>query len=349
MSGADRPGLPRTAIVHHRTGIGDLIWHIPYIRAIAARSAGGRVTVIARPSCRASDLLAGEPSVERVLEFEVGARNRGGRKGRHVGMRGQLGFVRMLRAGHFERICIFSSRVRYGILAWLAGIPVRCGFGFSTVERLFLNCPPYIRPHRGEGNWVYPEATAFAVAHGFVEGPMVPRMSVPDEMVREMERKFEALPRPRYAFAIGASDASRSWGAERFATLASALTGEGCGVLLVGGPAEQALAQQIATQVPAARRHAVQVLTQSSVLSTAAALRVCDFCLGNDTGALNMGVANGLPGLGLFGVSPPLLHDPNLRAITGNGMPDISVGAVLERLQTLEAPGVRLPATDAGT
>jgi heptosyltransferase-2 len=349
VSGPDRAGLPRTAVVHHRSGIGDLIWHIPYIRAIAARSASGQVTVIARPSCRASDLLAGEPCVERVLEFEVGARNRGGRKGRHVGVRGQLEFVRALRAGRFERIYIFSSRVRYGILAWLARIPVRAGFGFSAVERLFLNCPPYIPPHRGEGNWVFPEATAFAVAHGFVQGPVVPRMAVPDALVHEMQRRLEALPRPRYAFAIGASSPARNWGAERFGALASALTAEGCGVLLVGGPAEQALAQAIAAQVPAARRHAVAPLTQPSVLATAAAMRVCDFCLGNDTGALNLGVANGLPGLGLFGVSPPLRHDPGLHAITGHGMTDISVAAVLERLGSLGAPGLRRHAAGAGT
>jgi heptosyltransferase-2 len=348
VSGADRQGLLRTAVVHHRVGIGDLIWHIPYIRAIAARSAGGQVTVIARPSCRAPDLLAGEPSVEGVLEFEVGARNRGGRKGRHLGVQGQLEFLHALRARRFERIYIFSSRVRYAILAWLAGIPLRAGFGFSGLERLFLNCPPYIRPHRGEGNWVFPEATAFAVAHGFVQGPVVPSMSVPHEMVSEMEQKLAALPRPRYAFAIGASDASRNWGAERFGMLASALTGEGCAVLLVGGPAEHALAQEIIARVPAERRHAVQALTQSSVLAAAAALRTCDFCVGNDTGALNMGVANGLPGLGLFGVSPSLLHDPKLHAIAGRGMHEISVGAVLERLAALGAPGLRSYATGAG-
>jgi heptosyltransferase-2 len=50
----------RTVVVHHRSGIGDLIWHIPYLRAIAATSAGGRVSVIARPSCRAPEVLAAE-------------------------------------------------------------------------------------------------------------------------------------------------------------------------------------------------------------------------------------------------------------------------------------------------
>jgi heptosyltransferase-2 len=340
VSGTDSPGLPRTAIVHHRTGIGDLIWHIPYIRAIAARSAGGQVSVIARPSCRAPDLLAGEPSVARVIVFDVGAHNRGGRMGRHLGLRGQLDFVRELRAQRFDRIYIFSGRVRYGILAWLAGIPQRAGFGFTALERVFLNCPPYIRPYCGEGNWVYPEATAFAVAHGFVSGPLVPRMAVPAELAEKMAIDLQSLPRPRYALAIGASEEYRNWGTPRFGALADALTATGCGVLLVGGPAEREMAQDIIRRVPEARRAAVRALTQPSVLATAAALRACDFCIGNDTGALNMGVANGLTGLGLFGVSPPLRHDPALHAVTGSGMAAISVETVLAHLQALRAPGL---------
>lgn len=341
--------LPRTAVVHHRTGIGDLIWHIPYIRAIAATSFGGRVTVIARPSCRAPDLLGGESSVGQVIEFELGARSRGESTGRHAGLRGQAEFVRTLRAQAFDRIYIFSGRMRYAILAWLAGIPQRAGFGFTAAERLFLNHPPYIRRHSGEGNWVYPEATAFAVAHGFVQGPLVPRMAVPDALSQRLEIELEALPRPRYAFAIGASDAKRNWGAERFGALAYALTASGCGVLLLGGPAEHELAQAIILRVPEQLRGCVQALTQGSVLVTAAALRACDFCLGNDTGALNLGVANGLVGLGLFGVSPPLRHDPNLHAICGAGMPAITVEAVLARLEALGAPGRQPHTQGSGT
>ena len=336
------PGrLPRTGVVHHRTGIGDLIWHIPYIRAIAASSAGGKVTVIARPTCRAPDVLAGEPSVSRVVIFDVGAHQRGGRVGRHVSLRGQLEFVRELRTLELERLYVFSGRIRYGILAWLADIPDRAGFGFTLAQRLFLNHPPYIRPYRGQDNWVYPEATAFAVAHGFVDGPVVPRMAVPDEQVEKMACELHDLPRPRYAFIIGASDPYRTWGVQRFAALADALTARGCGVLLVGGPAESGLAQDIIALVPAARRHAVRGFTQPSVLTTAAALRACDFCVGNDTGALNVAAGNAVPALGLFGVSPPLKQDPGLHAITGPGMAGITVEAVVSRLRALNAPGLQ--------
>jgi heptosyltransferase-2 len=75
--------------------------------------------------------------------------------GRHDSLGAQFGFVRELRRRRFERIVIFSGRARYGALALAAGIRQRVGFGFSWAERLFLNAPPYIRPHAGPGNWVF--------------------------------------------------------------------------------------------------------------------------------------------------------------------------------------------------
>ena len=47
-------------------------------------------------------------------------------------------------------------------------------------------------------------------------------------------------------------------------------------------------------------------------------------------GALNMAAANARPTLGLFGASPPLLHDPLLEAAQASSMDAISVESVLQ-------------------
>lgn len=332
---ADR--RPKTAIVHHRSGIGDLVWHLPYIRAIAQTSANGKVTVVARPSCHAVDVLAGEASVERVIEFDHRPRKSERRRGRHDSLRGQLTFLRDLRRHRFDRIYIFSNRPRYGMLAVLAGIPSRAGFGFSRFERLFLNMPPYIEKYRGSGSWVYPEATAFAVAHGFVDGPVVPKVSVPLDALKTAGKELSYLPRPLYALAIGASDPSKNWGVERFAELTRLLTERGYGVLLLGGPAESGMADTIAAQIPEHARTSVHKLTQPSLSRSMAALHHCDFCVGNDTGVLNLAAASDVVSLGLFGATAPLGHDPILHAIRASGMHRITVNDVVGRLETLAA------------
>lgn len=334
-AGADT--RPRTLLVHHRSGIGDLIWHVPYIRAAAAQSAGGKVSVLARSSCRAAEVLAAETCVDSIHDYD--RRPRGGGRGRNEGLLAQWRLAGQLRTQGYQRILIFSSRPRYGAIAWLAGIPQRCGFGFTWGERLLLNHPPYIQPYRGPGNWVYPEASAFAIAQGLVSEAQVPRMSVLDGELQRAAQDLSSFPASRCAFAIGASSPARRWPSERYAELASQLVERGHGVLLLGGPAETTLAAEIFGLLPQAQRPAVLGITEGSIQRSAAMLRHCRLCLGNDTGALNMAPANGVPGLGLFGVSPPLLHDPLLQAISGAGMQGIAVAEVLERaLPLLEGP-----------
>ncbi|HTH35019.1 MAG TPA: hypothetical protein VL976_11660, partial [Xanthobacteraceae bacterium] len=59
-----------SAVIQPKPGIGDVIWHLPFIRAIAAAAPGGRVTFLAPPSSGAKDLLVAEPSVAEVIYFE---------------------------------------------------------------------------------------------------------------------------------------------------------------------------------------------------------------------------------------------------------------------------------------
>ncbi len=330
---------PRTVVVHHRSGIGDLVWHIPYFRAVAATSHGGRVSVIARPSCCATDLLSAEPCVDTVIEYDRRPRPSEHREGRHDSLKSQFEFVRELRGYGFERAVIFSGRMRYGVLAWLAGIRRRSGFGFSVGERLFLNVPPFIQRYRGVGSWVYPEATEFAIAHGFVDAPQLPRLHVPNALAEDVGAALAALPRPLYGLAIGASDPRKRWPIAHFAELARDLRERGNGVLLIGGPGDAEDAESILRALPADLRHGTSALHQRSVLRSAAALTHCHFCVGNDTGILNVSAAVECASLGLFGATRPLTHDPQIHAVEGDGMESIPADRVLARLAMIGAPG----------
>lgn len=326
---------PRTLVVHHRSGIGDLIWHVPYLRAIAATSRGGRVTLMARPSCRAADLLAAEPSIEEVIEYDYRPRRSESRRGRDAGLRGFLRTAAILRSRGFDRAYIFSSRTRYALLAWLAGIPRRSGFGFSCVQRFGLNAGPYIRRHRGAGNWVYPEATEFARAHGFVRGGLLPCIEVPQALLDEAARRLSALPVPRIALLIGTSEPRKDWGVANFTRLARALLDRSWGVLVLGGPAEAEAADRILGDL--ARPAGAIAICRVSVLQSGATLKCCDLCVGNDTGALNLAAAVGVRCLGLFGTTRALRHDPKIEAIEATSMQAIAPEEVLRRVDAMRA------------
>jgi heptosyltransferase-2 len=325
---------PRTLVVHHRSGIGDLIWHVPYLRAIAATSLDGRVTLLARPSCRARDLLGAEPAIEEVIEYDYRPRRSESRQGRDAGLRGFLRMAALVRSRRFDRVYIFSSRTRYALLAWLAGIPQRAGFGFSRAQRFALNAGPYIRPHRGEGNWVYPEATEFARVHGFVDRGLLPQIALPPVLRAEAARMLATMPVPRIALVIGTSEARKDWGVANFTRLTRALLDRAFGVLVLGGPAETQVAERILAGV--GHSPGAVAICRASVLQSAAALESCELCIGNDTGALNLAAAVGVRCLGLFGATRALRHDPNIDAIEAPSMEAIALDEVLRRVDAFD-------------
>jgi heptosyltransferase-2 len=62
---------PRIAVLQPLPGIGDMIWHLPHIRAIA-QHVGMPVTLIAKPRSAADQLFAGEPAMAAGVPTRFG-------------------------------------------------------------------------------------------------------------------------------------------------------------------------------------------------------------------------------------------------------------------------------------
>lgn len=330
--------FPKTVVIHHRSGIGDLIWHLPYIRAIALQSAEGKVTLVAKPSNFASQVLAGEECIAEVIEFDYRPRNTENRKGRHDSVGAQLDFALELKKRRFERMVNFSPRIRYNLLGIIAGISCRIGFGFSYFERLTLNGSSFIERYRGSGNWVYPEATSLMVANGFVNEAILPRMKVSPESISSVKSAFLfEEKRKLIAFSIGTSLVKKQWGAQNFAQLADKLLELGYSVVLLGGVNEKKLAEEIELNVQDKDKDKYLISSvKGSIQTTAAFLTLSSVCVGNDTGVLNMSLACETPAVGLFGASQiPELNDPLMHVITGNGMNQITPLIVYDYLSSV--------------
>ncbi len=330
---------PKTLVVHQLPGIGDLIWHLGYFRAIAEKSQGDAITVLARPSTHAKTLLSMEPSIAEVIEYDRRPRRQEMRHGQHDGFTGLNNMALQLKAKQFDRAILFSDRVNHGMLVWRAGIPTRMGYGWNRFQRLFLNHPPYITPYKGPAVRVFHEVTAFAIAHGLTDQAITPRMNLPPAFCEEQAKRLAPLPRPRYAFAIGTAEAHKQWGAEHFAKLASHLLQKGAGVLLLGGPGETSLAEDIRAKVPAGLHAQLMAVTDASILQCAALLTQIDVCVGNDTGVLSLAAACAKPTICLLGHRPVLDHDPLITCLNAKPLLNISANDVLAALAAQSAPG----------
>jgi heptosyltransferase-2 len=324
---------PSTAVWHDEFGIGDLIWHLPFFEKIAEQSRGGRVTVIASPTTCANQLLAHEPWVERVVAFERRALRGGQRTATHTGWQGMRQFARELRTLHLDRIVIFSKSATLASVAWLARIPQRVGYGFDTGQRCWLNQPPYIHPYEGKAVPIFHEVAALSMAHGFCSQPLPPRVRVPEVLVEQARARLADLPRPLFALVIGTSDPIKQWGGLRYMQLARLLMEAGGSVLILGGPGEESLALDIQHCLPESLHARIRVWCRETLMGSAAALRVCDASIGNDTGAANLAAACERPSYVVLGPRPPLDHDPLMRMLRASSLEAIRPEHIAERLR----------------
>lgn len=118
---------------------------------------------------------------------------------------------------------------------------------------------------------------------------------------------------PILALGPGANWAPKQWPAERFARLATRLTGDGgilagAKVALFGAEAERPAIQPLIETVPAERR--LDLIGKVDLATLHACLKRASLYVGNDSGLMHIAAASGVPTLGLFGPSSEVFYGP---------------------------------------
>lgn len=322
-----------TLVIQPLPGIGDMVWHLPHLEAIARASPEGSITVLTKRRSRADELFDGSSFVDRVLWLE---RAQSGEKpGRHDGPLGAWRLAADLRGQRFRTVWILHDSPRYALAALLAGVQERIGFGTGRQRRFLSDRRILARADRHRPT--VEKATRLLAMHGLAIDP-TPRFRPSAAAAERVAARHGSRPRPWIGLGVGSSEPFKQWGAARFAALACRLADTTGGtVFVLGGPAEKPAVDAVgATGGPAV------VAAIGLPLDEAAALaRACDAVVGNDTGLLNLAAATGAATIGLFGGSPPLTQYSNLRAVEPPGgatyridrMKEIGVEAVLDAVQ----------------
>lgn len=332
---ARRAALPHpVAVVQPLPGIGDMVWHVPHIRAIA-EAAGAPVTLLAKPRALADQLLAGEPAVQAILRLDL---NPGGRRGAHDGAIGLGRLARLLRDGRFGTIILLHHSASIAAAAWLAGIPQRFGYGWGG-QRLFLNAGPFL-PRDVARLHQHSRATRFLEAAGIPLASAEPALAASAADRAEARRRLGHGAEPFVAVGIGSSEPLRQWGAGRFTELVVALLDAGWPrVVLLGGPEDAAMADAIRGGAGGRNRRVDPVLGWH-LGAVAALLAEAAFYVGNNTGVMNMAAAVGTRTYALFGTTPAFDHASQIVAVAApdagvhDGMARVSPASVLAAIRT---------------
>ncbi len=318
-----------------RPGLGDLIWHLPLIRAIAAATDTGCVTLFTKPSTQADTLLHNDPAIDRIVWFDRNPRASEGRgPGRHDGPLGYPRLIATLRACRADTAILLHHGTSLAAALRLAGIPHRYGYN-TAPQRRWLNTTQALPPDVQHAE-AFDQATAYAAALGF---PPLPEPSVRVDLSARQAViiRLATLPRPWTALGIGSNGAIRQWGAANFAALATARLARGPGsILLLAAAHETAFANAVAAAIPDPAR--VRIAAGWKLPEIIALLATADLFIGNDSGLMNLRAATAQEAYGLFGASGPLRHSTLIRPIippggARAGMNRISVRQVLEAVE----------------
>lgn len=313
-------------VIQPLPGIGDMIWHLPILHAIAAASPEGCVTVLTKPRSQADRLLKADPSIQQVLWLE---RN----SGQHDGLLGLGRLVQLLQRQHFRQVWVLHGSLRYALTCWLAGIPERIGYGCG-LQRYFLNYAAKLPPAQTRGHPIELAARLLKLTH-IPPVEEEPRLVIDPLARRIVTARYQGLPQPWIALGIGSSESYKQWGEANFIRLARHLGKSGGSILVIAGAAEQAMGQRISAQVRQWGIPTGEVLALP-LEETAGLLAMCAIYVGNDTGVLNMAAAVGTLAWGLFGASPLLHHSRHIHCLVpppgGAGMEAITPSYVAVEL-----------------
>jgi heptosyltransferase II len=275
--------------------VGDAIMALPAIRAIRNHP-DAHIAILARSYV--ADIYRDQNVAHELIIYD--------HRGKHAGISGRERLASELRSRKFDVAILLQNAFDAAWLAWRAGIPQRIGYARDARSILLTRAVPVPKPDEipAHEKFYYLELLRRA---GWID-------SVPDErfiklQVNEVSRNRAAEQlaaagvRPhaiKLAIGAGASYGSaKCWPPSRFAELANQLQAQwDADVILFGAAGETDVSSAIASEM---RRAPIDLTGKTTVADLPALLSQCHVFIGNDSGAMHVAAAVGLPAVAIFG------------------------------------------------
>ena len=278
---------------------------LPALRAVREKFADAHIAIVARPYV--ADIYRGQSVCDELIAYDP--------RGTEKGIGGRESLASRLRAGKFDAALLLQNAFDAAWLAWRAGIPER--IGYARDGRGILLTKSIAVPKAGEipahEQFYYLELVRRAGWVERVEGESEISLSVSREAEEAAEQRLIAAgvkSRPgsgstlRVAIGAGASYGSaKCWLPERFAEVANRLRAESdAEIILFGTAGETAVSNAIVAHM---KRKPIDLTGKTAIAELPALLSRCQLFIGNDSGAMHVASAVGLPVVAIFGPTDP--------------------------------------------
>jgi heptosyltransferase-2 len=272
---------------------------LPAVRAIR-NCPDAKISILARSYV--ADIYRDQNVADELIIYD--------HRGKYAGISGRERLATELRSHAFDVAILLQNAFDAAWLAWRAGIPQRIGYARDCRSLLLTEAIPV--PKLGEipahEKFYYLELLRRA---GWIDSlpnePLIKLHVNEASHARAAGQLVSAGVRPRavrIAIGAGASYGSaKCWPPSRFAELANQLQAQwDADVILFGAAGETDVSSAIASYM---KRAPIDLTGKTSIADLPALLSQCHVFIGNDSGAMHVAAAVGLPAVAIFGPTNP--------------------------------------------
>jgi heptosyltransferase-2 len=287
-------------LVRATNWVGDAIMALPALRAVRRRFREARISIVARPYV--ADIYRDQEICDELIAYDP--------RGAHAGLRGRELLAQELRARKFDVALLLQNAFDAAWLAWRAGIPecigyARDGRSLLLTKRIAVPKPGEIPLHE---QFYYLELLRRAGWIDSLPSESFVGLHVPAENRARAEGTLRSAgaraATQRIAIGAGASYGSaKCWPPERFADVVNRFRRHtDADVILFGTAAERTVSDAITAGIEGP---SISLVGATEIADLPALLSRCQLFVGNDSGAMHVAAAVGLPVVAIFGPTDP--------------------------------------------
>jgi heptosyltransferase-2 len=292
---------PQRVLVKEVNWLGDLVMSLPALKAVRRGFAGARLSVLIKAEL--ASFFDGAEWIDEVIPYRVGRSLGGLADRRHV--------VAEIRSRRFDLAIVFPRSFESAFWTALARVPRRVGFAADgrglMLTHKSIRPAALLRSHQVY-DYLYLLRNTLAIEGDRTDiAPDIHpghRAAMREWLVAQRRRQG-----PLLALAVAAAyGPAKEWPVARYAALVDRLAERhDADCVLVGAPSERSRCQMVAS---ASRRGALIAAGETSIGQLVALLSLCDGFAGNDSGAMHVAAALGLPTVGIFASTNPQRTGP---------------------------------------
>ena len=295
-AGRSSARLPVKILIRATNWIGDAVMSLPALRLVRQRFPEAHITVLGRPWVL--DLYSRESFPNETVPFTGSSFSQ------------KYALVVSLRRMRFDCAILFQNAFEAAALAFAARIPQRIGYARDGRSPLLTSAVRVPRPGQipGHESYYYLELLRRAGLTNapFPEAPEI-RLEGAEQACANGTRLLAAagLEPPAIGISPGAAyGGAKRWLPERFAEAAVAIArASGRPVALFGSAAERDVCGLIASQAAAQQVPAVNFAGETTLARFIDMAAACSVFLTNDSGAMHIASALGVPTVAIFGAT----------------------------------------------